>query len=78
MRHRHATRTIGRTVVLASWLLALAVAGDPNWLAALLGVVLGLVWVSPYVLATNREPLVRRPPARALPAVEPGSAGPAS
>ena len=55
MRHPHATRVAGRTVVLGVWLLALAVAGEPIGLSVLLGVVLVLVWASPYVLASTRE-----------------------
>jgi hypothetical protein len=50
------TGTIGRTVVVATWLLVLAVAGRPVWAGVLLGVVLLLVWVSPYLQATNRRP----------------------
>jgi hypothetical protein len=50
------TRTVGRTVVLATWLLVLAVAGRPVWGALLLGVALVLVWASPYLLVTNRRP----------------------
>jgi hypothetical protein len=54
--HAHpSTRTVGRTVVLGTWLLALAVAGRPVWGAALLGVALVVVWASPYALATNRR-----------------------
>ena len=63
MRHPHATRTAGRTVVVSTWLVALAVAGDPVWLAVLLGGTLVLVWASPFVLAANRHPALR-PPAR--------------
>ena len=74
MRHPHRTRTIGRTVVVAAWLLVLAVAGEPVWFAVLLGAALVLVWASPYLLVTNRRaaasPLATR-------AVEPRSAGPA-
>jgi len=66
------TRTVGRTVVVAGWLLALAVAGRPTWAALLLGLALVLVWASPYLLATNR----RSPSHRVLAprAVEPGRA----
>jgi hypothetical protein len=60
MRDPHTTRTIGRTVVVAGWLLVLAVAGDPAWLAVLLGVVLVLVWASPYLLVSSRHPATRR------------------
>ena len=67
------TRTVGRTAFVAVWLLALAFAGRPIWAALLLGVVLVLVWASPYLLATNR-----RPPSRRLAQVTPRRAGPAS
>jgi hypothetical protein len=70
MRHAPATRTIGRTAVVAAWLVALAVAGRPVVLAVLLGLVLVLVWASPYLLVANRHPTTR--PARA-PAVSPPS-----
>jgi hypothetical protein len=71
MRHPHTTRTVGRTVVVAAWLLVLAVAGEPAWLAALLGAALVLGWASPYLLVTNRHSssAVRAP-------VEPRRAGP--
>jgi hypothetical protein len=74
MRHPHTTRTIGRTVVVVAWLLVLAVAGEPDWAAALLGAVLVLVWASPYLLVTNRRAAAS--PVAAPAAVEPGSAGP--
>lgn len=70
MRHPLSTRTIGRSTVVAAWLVALAIAGEPFWLAVPLGLALVLVWVSPYLLATNRQSAVRRPAGR--PAVEPG------
>ena len=57
MRSPHTTRTVGRTVVVAAWLAVLAVAGEPFWLVALLGTLLVLVWMSPYLLATNRSQL---------------------
>jgi hypothetical protein len=57
MRSPHTTRTVGRTVVVAAWLLVLAVAGEPFWLVALLGTLLVLVWLSPYLLVTNRARL---------------------
>ena len=64
------TPVAGRTVVLGTWLLVVAVAGRPAWVAALLGISLVLVWASPYVLATNR-----RSSARSRLLVEPGEAG---
>ena len=66
MQHPHSTRTTGRTAVVAVWLVALAVAGEPFWLVVPLGLGLVLVWASPYLLATNRQTTVRRP------VVEPG------
>ena len=69
MQSAPSTRTIGRTVVLGTWLLALAVAGRPVWGAALLGVALVLVWASPYLLATNRRPSPRS-------RMQPGGVGP--
>jgi hypothetical protein len=57
MRSPHTTRTVGRTVVVAAWLLVLTVAGEPFWLVALLATLLLLVWMSPYLLATNRAQL---------------------
>jgi hypothetical protein len=53
------TPIAGRTVVLGTWLLVVAVAGRPAWVAVLLGISLVLVWASPYVLATNRRSSVR-------------------
>jgi hypothetical protein len=42
--------SIGRTVVVGAYLIALVLAGRPVWLALLLGVLLVLVWVAPIVL----------------------------
>jgi len=47
--------TIGRTVFVGAYLVALAVAGEPVWLAVLLGVALLLVWVAPLVLDPSRH-----------------------
>ena len=47
--------TIGRTIVVGAYLVALAVAGEPVWLAVLLGVALLLVWVAPLVLDPSRH-----------------------
>jgi len=52
-------RTTGRTVVVGGYLVAIAVAGRPVWLAVLLAIILALVWAAPLVLAPPR----RRPPA---------------
>lgn len=52
-------RTTGRTVVVGGYLVAVAIAGRPVWLAVLLGMTLGLVWAAPIVLAprgTARPP----------------------
>jgi hypothetical protein len=76
MARSPSTRTAGRTVVVGTWLLALAVAGRPSWAAVLLGALLVLVWASPYVLATNRRSSARRTVAPPGPLVEPGNAGP--
>ena len=51
MGHPVTTRAIGRTVVVGLYLVALALAGRPIWLAVLLGVALALVWVAPLLLA---------------------------
>jgi hypothetical protein len=61
-------RTVGRTAVVASWLLVLAVAGRPAWAGVLLGAVLVLVWAAPY-LVTDRHP-------RKHPAAGPGQGTP--
>jgi hypothetical protein len=53
-------RTVGRTAVVAIWLLVLAVAGRPVWAGVLLAAVLLLVWASPYLLASNRHPAGNR------------------
>jgi hypothetical protein len=72
MRPEPSVRTVGRTAVVAAWLLVLGVAGRPIWAAVLLGAVLVLVWASPYVLASNRRPPVRAVIPRPRPATEPG------
>jgi hypothetical protein len=72
MESAPSTRTVGRTVVVAGWLFALAAAGRPTWAALLLGLVLVAVWASPYLLATNRRSPSRR--VVAPPGVGPGRA----
>jgi len=72
MRPEPSVRTVGRTAVVAAWLLLLTVAGRPVWAAVLLGVVLVLVWASPYLLASNRRPPVRPVVPRPRPAMEQG------
>ena len=55
MGHAVWAPVIGRSVVVAAYLVALAVAGRPVWLAVLLGVALALVWVAPLVLDPSRH-----------------------
>jgi hypothetical protein len=55
MGHAGSGPMIGRSVVVAAYLVALAVAGRPVWLAVLLGVALVLVWVAPLVLDPSRH-----------------------
>jgi hypothetical protein len=69
------TRTLARTVVIGAFVVALAVAGRPGWLAALLGVLLVGVWAAPFLLVTNRRSSVP-PAAPSLPVAEPRKAGP--
>lgn len=49
------TATIGRTVVIGGFVLALALVGRPVWLAALLSLVLVTVWAAPLVLTPPRH-----------------------
>jgi hypothetical protein len=76
MRHPHAGRTIGRTVVVATWLVILVVAAEPPWLAVPLGAALALVWAAPYLLVTNRHPRPPQPTGPPRPVVGPRTAGP--
>ncbi|WP_448625974.1 hypothetical protein [Geodermatophilus sp. URMC 64] len=69
MGHPLTTRTLARTVVIGAFVVALAVAGRPGWLATLLGVLLVGVWAAPYLLVSNR-----RRPVRVV--AEPREAGP--
>lgn len=55
MDRKLSTATIGRTVVVGGYLLALVLVGRPVWLALLLGVVLVGVWAAPVVLAPPRR-----------------------
>ena len=66
MGHPVTTRAIGRTVVVGLYLVALAFAGRPIWLAVLLGVALALVWAAPLLLA----------PTQSRPSAASGSASP--
>jgi hypothetical protein len=59
------TATIGRTVVVGVYLVALVLVGRPVWLALLLGVLLTLVGVAPIGLAPSwRRPTGAGPGAR--------------
>jgi hypothetical protein len=73
MEHPLSTRTIGRTVVVGSYLVALAAAGRPIWLAVLLGALLLAVWAAPVVLGPARHRTAEIP--APLPAVAPKEAG---
>ena len=55
MEHPLSPRTIGRTAVVAGFLVALAVAGRPIPLAVLMGLLLVGVWAAPLVLAPARH-----------------------
>jgi len=44
------TATIGRTVVVGGYLVAVVLVGRPVWLAVLLGVLLVGVWAAPFRL----------------------------
>jgi hypothetical protein len=75
MGHPITVRTAARTAVVGSWVLVLAVAARPGWVALLLALVLIAVWASPLLSATNRH--VALPLADPeLSAVEPREAGP--
>lgn len=60
------TRAVGRSTVVLGYLVALAIAGRPAWLAVLLGVALVLVWASP-LLMTRGRPTRGRPRSRPHP-----------
>ena len=75
MRSPRATRTVGRTAVLGTWLAILVVAAESAWLAVVLGVALTLVWAAPFLLVSNRPPRAPRP-AAPRPVVGPRPAGP--
>ena len=65
--------TIGRTVVVGGYLVAVAIAGRPVWLAVLLGIILALVWAAPLVLTPPRH---RSPAVPAILVAEPKDARP--
>jgi hypothetical protein len=78
MRRPHAVRTIGRTAVVACWLVVLTIAGEPTVLTLLVGAALVLVWASPYLLVANRRDRMADgavPPSRV---VAPRTTGPAT
>jgi hypothetical protein len=50
-----ATRLAARSVVVTAYVVVLAVAGSPGWLAGLLSLALVAVWAAPFVLASNRQ-----------------------
>jgi hypothetical protein len=53
--HLLSTSTIGRTAVVGGYVVAVALAGRPVWLAMLLALTLALVWAAPFVLAPPRR-----------------------
>jgi hypothetical protein len=55
MRHEWSTATIGRTVVVGGYLVAVVIAGRPAWLVLLLGVLLVGLWAAPFRLAPPRR-----------------------
>jgi hypothetical protein len=71
------TRIIGRTVVLGGFVVALAVAGRPVWLAVVLGVLLTLVWAAPLVLNSERHHRTAAVVPGTVPVVAPEEPGPA-
>jgi hypothetical protein len=74
MGHPVSTPTIGRTVVVGGYVVAVALVGRPVWFAVLLGVTLVLLWAAPLVLAPPRHRSAVVP--AAIPVVEPDEAGP--
>jgi hypothetical protein len=67
MTHPLTTRTTGRSVFVAGYLVALAAAGEPPWLAGLLGFALVVVWLSPLIMTRGRGRGVARPRPRPRP-----------
>jgi hypothetical protein len=55
MGHPSSTATIGRTVVVGAYLVALVLVGRSVWLALLLGALLVGVWAAPIALAPPRR-----------------------
>ena len=66
-------RTVARTVVVGGWIVVLAVAGRPVWLAVLMGLVLVGVWAAPLLSATTRQAVLH---SAAPGPAEPQEAGP--
>ena len=56
MRHTVSIATVGRTVVVGGYLVAVVLVGRPVWLALVIGVLLAGVWVAPFVLDPPRRP----------------------
>jgi hypothetical protein len=54
-------RTVARTVVVGGWIVVLAVAGRPVWLALLMGLVLVGVWAAPLLSSTTRQAVLPAP-----------------
>jgi hypothetical protein len=71
------TRFVASSGVAAIWLLVLAIAGRPLWLAVLLGLAVVLVWLSPFLLASNRHrlaaPATATAPLAEAPELRPGT-----
>ena len=55
MGHPVSIPTISRTVVVGAYAVALAVAGEPIWLAVVLGICLVLVWAAPLVVGPRHR-----------------------
>jgi hypothetical protein len=55
MGDKWSTATIGRTVVVGGYLVAVVMVGRPVWLVLLLGVLLVGVWAAPSLLAPPRR-----------------------
>jgi hypothetical protein len=55
VRQPVSTSTVGRTVVVGGYLVAVVVVGEPVWLVLLLGVLLVGVWAAPFLLAPPRR-----------------------
>lgn len=54
---------VSRTLVVGSYLVALAIAGRPGWLAALVAACLVAVWAAPLALSPRDAHLAARPAA---------------